>query len=199
MRIEPKSRLAEPTPPCPKVELFVESGSAEEFLSKVKKSWPEEVLYDYLIFSKSMNRTVFMWQVASLSAAQFETLKGEAQQELERRAEKQSTADKSQPPAKDETFELSEWGVVMRPADPDLLAKKGVLRGAVIEKVSDEPTVTGLQAGDLIIDYEKVYDLVMGHRSTLEKFWKHKAKWGGKLHVLRGERIVTLDVKGQKD
>ncbi|MHC4178405.1 MAG: hypothetical protein ACYSWU_12910, partial [Planctomycetota bacterium] len=59
----------------------------------------------------------------------------------------------------------------------------------------DGPDV-GLKAGDLIIDYRSTYDLVMGRGFLFSPMRRlaHKARWGGKLEVLRGGQIITIEV-----
>jgi hypothetical protein len=84
--------------------------------------------------------------------------------------------------------------VVLRPAGQDLLAEKGFLQGTLVEKVTADNPPEGLQAGDIIIDYDSVYDLVMAAYPTFGPInrLKNMARYGGKLVVLRGQKIITL-------
>ena len=198
LQLETSSELPGPAKPCPKIELLAASEDRDAFLAKVGQSCSADSRYEGLIYSKSLGKTVFMWQVTNLTAEQFDALRLEAQAELDRRAEVAAKRDAEQPPAGDRSFELPEWGVVLREAGTERLAAIGALRGTEVKKLTGGGKETGLRAGDVILDYERVYDLVMRRFGNIERHWKKRVKWGGKLRVVRGDQIVELEVEGQK-
>lgn len=180
-------------------KLLVESGSGAEFVGKVKQSCPEGTLQERLPWSQSLSRIVPVGQVAGLDSAAFERLQADAQIDLQALV-RQGWLDKPPQPARVPTQVIKQWGVVLRPADPELLAEKLFLGGTLVARLLPDGPDVGLKAGDLIIDYRSTYDLVMGRGF----FWSpmrrlaHQAQWGGKLDVLRGERIITIKVEKEK-
>jgi len=193
LKIQPRTPLPAQTPPCPKIELLAKSASAKELLKTIRGSWPEAVLDESLIYSKELGRIVRVWQVEDLTAAQFDSLREQAQEELAIR-ETQQTAHDASASSDGDGVVVPEWNVTLRPADPELLAEKGLLRGTIVSETSDDGNKVGLLKGDVIVDYERVYDLVMGrfaHFSPAKQL-ANKARYGGKLQVLRGDRVITL-------
>jgi hypothetical protein len=187
--IAPRTPLPPEPQPCPKTELLAASRSAPEFLDRIRRSWPEETLDDRLIYSQDLDRMVLVWQVERLAPAQFEALRRQAREELARRAPSQPSAvspstSPDTPPTK------PEWNVVLAPAGADRLAENGLLRGSVVKEVRGDALPARLQAGDIIVDYETTYDVVM-RREPLSG----KTRLSGKLDVLRGDRILTLEIK----
>ncbi len=180
-------------------KLLVASGSAAEFVGKIKQSCPEETLKERLPWSGSLTRIVPVEEVAGLDIAAFESLQAEAQMNLESLA-RLGWLDKPPQPVRVPTQVIEPWGVVLRPADADLLRKKLFLRGTLVEKPLDDGPDVGLKAGDLIIDYGSTCDLVMGRAFffSATRRLAQKARWGGKLEVLRGDRIVTIEVEKQE-
>lgn len=196
LRIAPRTPMPPEPKPCPVVELLAQSGSAAELLAKIKQSWPEETLEQRLIYSGALKRTVYVWQVKDLTPAEFERLRGEAKEQLKRLGRNARAEQPLEPPG-EASQTLAEWGVVVRPAGADLLAEKGILGGTLVERLLPDGPAVGLQAGDVIIDYWDVYDLAMrgfvpfGPMSQLRRV----AQLGGELKVVRGDQIVTVDVK----
>jgi len=198
LKIQPQTPLPAQTPPCPKIELLAKSSSAEELIETIRRSWPEAVLDEHLIFSKELERTVYVWQVGELTPAEFASLRKQAREELASRNSQQSGNDATTKSDDDDVF-VSEWNVKLRPADPALLAEKRLLRGTLVVETSDEENEVGLRKGDLIGDYTSMYDLVMGgfaHFGPARQL-ANKARYGGKLDVLRGDRLITLTAERQ--
>lgn len=193
LEIQPRTPLPAQTPPCPKIELLAKSASAKELLETIRRSWPEAVLDESLIYSKELERIVHVWQIEDLTAAQFESLRKQAREELARRETQQIAHDASASSDGDGVV-ISEWNVTLRPADPALLAEKGLLRGTIVSETSDDGSRVGLLKGDVIVDYASMYDLVMGRFAHFgpAKQLANKARYGGKLEVLRGDRLITL-------
>jgi len=191
LRIEPTTPLPSLPAPCPKLELLAKSPSAADLIRAIRESWPEETLDERLIFSKDLDRTVFVWQVVDLTPAQFDSLRKQAKKELARRQEEST---KPSPPSPKEAFSVSEWNVKLRPADDRILTEKGLLRATVVSEVTGDGSRIGLQKGDLLIDYERVYDLVMGAYAPFSpaRQLANKARYGGELKVIRGNRLLTI-------
>ena len=55
----------------------------------------------------------------------------------------------------------------------------------------------GIRAGDVIIIYSSVYDLTMAQFPSFDPASRIKSvvSYGGKLDVLRGDRILTIEIK----
>lgn len=193
LKIQPRTPLPAQTPPCPKIELLAQSSSAGELLATIRRSWPEMVLDESLIYSKELERIVYVWQVEELTPAQYDSLRKQAREELASRNSQQMASDATAT-SNDKEVSIPEWNVKLRPADPELLVEKGLLRGTLVTETSGDGNKVGLLKGDIIVDYERVYDLVMGRFAHFgpARQLANKARYGGKLVVLRGDRMITL-------
>lgn len=195
LRITPDTPLPSKPKECPALELFAASATPAGFARQIKQSWPDEAFEEGVMYSPSEERILYAWQVEGLTQTQFEALRGQAKDQLERRA-RNPRLDAQTARGDDPPWALRQWGVVLRPAGENLLAEKLLLRATLVEKVLDEDQEAGLQAGDLIIDYKRVYELVMGTHPGFSPMTAlaNKARYGGKLEVLRGDRIITIVV-----
>lgn len=195
LRLTPPTPLPPEPKACPKLELVAASRTPADFLAKVRASWPEETLDESLLYSTALKRIVFAWQVQDFSEQQFGVLQAQAREQLAR-AEQESKRRAAEATAKNTAAggTIEPWGVVLRPAAPDLLAEKGLLVGSVVEKVPADRAGVPLRAGDVIIRYHSVYDLVMGvyGESSAIAHLRNVARYGGKVDVLRGDRLLTL-------
>ena len=183
LRIRPATPFSEPPVSCPLTELLAKSESAAQFLTMIKKDWPEETLDKPLVYLKSLDKSIFVWQVEQLSDEQFTLARTQAKKEL---AEPRSETDEARLRAMQRReMTVPEWNVVLRPAGADLLAEKGLLRGDVVHQILGDKSSIGLLAGDVIVHV----DSHGGIPSV--------AKWGGKVTVLRGDRLLTIDAPRQ--
>ena len=193
LRIEPRTPLPRLMPPCLMIELLAESSSPKELLGTIRRSWPEETLDERLISSEESGRVVFVWQVNDLAPAEFESLRRQAKEELARRRVRQPS-DETSLPSQTKELTVPQWNVMLRPADADILAEKGLLSGIEVAKVFDDGSKVGLQKGDVIIDYSRIYDAATGFHGPFGSARRisQKARYGGELDVIRGNRMVTL-------
>jgi len=196
LRITPQTPLPPEPEEYPLLEMLIKSDSAATMLAKVKQTLPEDALEQRLTYSQGLQRTVFAWQIEHLTADQFQTLRRDAQKQLERMASDASVGQKPKS-SKDETKTIEEWHVVLRPADEELLAEKLLLRGTLVARVGESGSPAGLKRGDIIIDYAGAYDLVMGRFPSFSAIGRltNMARYGGELLVLRGEKLKTIVVK----
>ena len=206
LRIKPKTPLPPKPKDCPAIELLAESASPAALIAKVKESCPPEAFEEMLLYSLALGyvsdggrrrspRAIYLWEVENLTPEQFGKLRTEVKEVLARRARRSEAEPHDR--LRDAVEKLkSKWGVELRPAGADLLADKLMLRGTVVEKVLSEGPDVGLEAGDLIIDYERVYDLVMGGFDSFRPMVQlaNKARYGGELQVLRGNRVITVTI-----
>jgi len=206
LRIKPKTLLPPKPKDCPAIELLAESESPAALIAKVKESCPPEAFEEMLLYSLALGyvsdggrgrspRPIYLWEVENLTPEQFGKLRTEVKEVLARRARRSEAEPHDRP--RDAVEKLkSKWGVELRPAGADLLADKRMLRGTVVESVLSEGPDVGLEAGDLIIDYRGVYDLVMGRFDSFRPMVQlaNKARYGGELQVLRGNRVITVTI-----
>jgi hypothetical protein len=198
LRISPHPPLLPETKPCPTLELLSASKSPAEFLTTIRKSWPEETLDKRLIYALTLKRLLYVWQVEDLTQEQFSALKAQAREELARaQKEREHGREKKRPDGNSGRVNIESWGVVLRPADPDLLAEKGLLQGALVETTLAPTHDVGLRSGDVIFSYHSVYDLVMAgipSFSSLDRI-KAVARNGGRLDLIRGDRLLTIAIE----
>ncbi|MBN2474420.1 MAG: hypothetical protein JXB62_07415 [Pirellulales bacterium] len=194
LRIEPRTPLPKPATPCPMAKLLAESPTAEALIETLRQSWPEDTLGERLIFSRELNRMVFVWQVKDLTPAQFDNLREQAKEDL---ARQQEAATESSSASESEDVSVAQWNVVLRPASADVLAEKGLLSATLVAEVSGDGSPVGLQKGDLIIDYHNVYDLVMSGHPEFRPARRlaRMARYGGQLNVVRGDRLIAIEAE----
>ena len=195
LRLTPPTPLPPEPKACPKLELLAASGTPADFLAKVRGSWPEETLDESLLYSPTLKRIVFVWQVQEFSEQQFAALQAQAREQLAR-AEQENKRRAAEATAENTAASgaIEPWGVVLRPGAPDVLAEKGLLAGLLVEKAPADRSDVPLRAGDVILGYDSVYDLVMGAFADFSAMsrLRNMARYGGKVDVLRGDRLLTL-------
>jgi hypothetical protein len=181
--------------PCPKVELLAASGSPAEFLGKIKRDWSDDVLDERLMWRGGHQRGfVYVWQVEGMAEEAFGNLRRQAAEELARvKREPPHPADG--PPVPPSGVPMEAWGVVLKPAGAALLAEKMLLEGTVVEKALPNAPDAGLQAGDVILSYTSVYDVAMARAFPPVRRLQNMARYGGKLDVLRADRLITVEMK----
>jgi hypothetical protein len=183
--IEPKIPLPKRLDSRTGLELLVKSESPAKFMSEIKGSYLADALKQYLIYSETLDENVHVRQIERMSQAEFERIRAEAE---EKQREYQVLANK----------QVEQWGVVLRRTAAELSAEKLILRGAVVEKVVTQEAGIGLKANDIIIDYESIYDFVMGDVDFARsmRMLANRAKQGHELRVLRENRLITITVGG---
>ncbi|MHC4474887.1 MAG: hypothetical protein ACYTEL_04535 [Planctomycetota bacterium] len=184
----------EPKTPLPKrldwhtgLKLLTKSESPAKFMSEIKGSYPADALKQNLIYSEAMEKTVYVRQIEGMSQAEFKRIRAEA-----KKKQQEYRALEDRP--------VEQWGVVLRRAPAELSTEKLILRGAVVEKVVTEQGSIGLETGDIIIDYESIYDFVMGDLDFARSMQQlaNRVKRGRKLRVLRGDRIITIGANAER-
>ncbi len=192
LQINPTTPFPKISPTFPKIRWLAESESALEFQERVASQHSQSVNLTTLIYSEKMERVVFVWQVADLNESEFSELRKQAQEQLR----KEENAAKPSVPVKDKSTTISQWGVVVEPASPQLSSKNKLLRATIVQQVDGQSTI-GLRKGDLIVDYERPYDLVMGGYGhfNAQRRLASSAKYDGELLVLRGDELVTVPFK----
>lgn len=196
LHITPHTPLPPESRDYPLLETLIESDSAATMLAKVKQTLPEDALEQRLTYSQGLKRTIFAWQLEHLTEDQFQTLRRDAQEQVERMTSDENERRKPKS-SREETKAIEEWRVVLRPANEELLVENLLLRGTLVEEVQESGSTVGLERGDIIIDYANAYDLVMGRFPSfcpMDRL-KHTAQYGGKLLVLRCDKVQTIVVK----
>ncbi|MHC4425372.1 MAG: hypothetical protein ACYSYV_04650 [Planctomycetota bacterium] len=192
-------KLRSPLPARPKrwvvFKTLAESESLAVFRSAIEKIPPETLEW---VYNSEIGRKLRVWETTRPTDEEFERLRAEAkelfpglwawEEDLERQ------------PEQSESETIEELGLVLRPASARLLAKKLILSGIEVEKVSDEHKDIGLRAGDIIIDYDRVYDVVMGWHSFSgqTRTLANRMKRGYKLWIIRGNQIINLAAHGKQ-
>lgn len=179
--IEPYSSSAG----CQTTTILAQSASAEEFLRRVEESCGSSGLNRQLFGSKALGRLVYVWEVGTLTPKWFEALKTEAN---DRRAEEAAAQREPHNRLK------QRLGITAEPVDESICHDKLILRGVVVKGVNPAGESLGFQPADIILNYKRVYDLVMLGLSgqPLIKQLEGSTRNGGDLHVLRGDRIVMI-------
>jgi hypothetical protein len=194
LSLEPTPALPPEPEPIDALSILDSSASPGEFVETLVEKHGEESLAEWLFYSQEEGRSIRAWEVEGASPDLFAELKEGARKALTDRLEWEAARKKA--PSPPETWDLSAWGVRLRPADADTCAKALVLRATVVEEVLPGGSPVGLRKGDLIVDYTTLYDIVMGGtdfgraRALLER----RARGGGSLRVIRGGEWETISV-----
>lgn len=194
LRTQPKTPLPSRCKKLEVLKLLADSESAPEFMSKLRESCPANGLESELLWWSKLRRRLCAWEVEELTDDHFSEVRDKVKAWLaEVRKDERELA------AQEKTESLEQWGVVLRPARVDSFADKLILNGAVVEKVLAEQPQVGLRPGDIVVDYEHIYEVVMGWRNFGHRMRQlaNKARQRGQLRVLRGNEIVTIHVKGK--
>ncbi len=170
-------------------EVLAESKSLAGFRTAIEKMRPENLAW---VYKTDIGRKLRLWEIEKLTNEEYEKLRAEAKELLPKLQEWEKRLDKEPDVSEGETIE--EFGLVVRPASSKLLAKKMILSGIEVEKVSDEHKDIGLKAGDIIIDYDRVYNVVMGWYSWRVQTMAGKMKRGSKVQIIRGNEVINLVV-----
>jgi hypothetical protein len=178
------------------LEILVASSGPADFIASVRKTRGEAGLEERLLYSNTLKRVVFAWEIGEMPADLFAKLREEAVKAVEDR--KAWEARRRKPEAEPDVWEMPPWGVRLRKAKADDLARALAIRGTVVEEVLPGGSPLGLERGDLIVDYDGIYDIVMGGT----EFWNPRRLLEGKtagnrLRVIRGARCITLEVPGK--
>ncbi|MHC4528388.1 MAG: hypothetical protein ACYS29_10955, partial [Planctomycetota bacterium] len=192
--IPPKTPLPRRCKKLEVLKLLADSESAPEFMSKLTESCPADALGTELLWWSKLRRRLCAWEVEELTDDHFSEVRDRVKAWLAevRKGERELAA-------QEKTESLEQWGVALRAAGIDSFADKLILNGAVVEKVLAEQPQVGLRPGDIVIDYRHIYEVVMGWRNFGHRMRQlaNKARQRGELRVLRGNEIVTIDVKGK--
>jgi hypothetical protein len=195
LRIEPNSPLPAKPDRWVVFRILAESKSQAAFRSALKEI-PREA-HEW-IYDSDIGQKLRAWETTRPTDEEFERLRASAKEIIsELRARKDRLNGE---PEESERETIEEFGLVLRPASSKLLAKKLILSGIEVEKVSDEHKDIGLAAGDIIIDYDRVYDLVMGWHSFN---WRtrdlaNKMKRGYRLRIIRADQVINLVVNDKQ-
>jgi hypothetical protein len=192
--VQPKT----PLPPEPKeppvLEQLTASESPADFLGRLKASCPPEAIEDRVLHSPSAGRILHAWQIGDLPAEQFAIIRKEAAKALAKRRPGE-TEDAAGREVGEAT--VRQLGIIVRPATAEELARAGALSGITVARLL--PGAAGdFQGGDLILNYQSVYDLAMGAyvpRWALERFIqraRQAGQWEWRLRILRGGRAVEV-------
>lgn len=195
LRIEPRGPLPAKPDRWVVFKILAESKSQAAFRSALKEI-PREA-HEW-IYDSDIGQKLRAWETTQPTDEEFERLRASAKEIL---SELWARKDRlNGEPEESERETIEEFGLVLRPASSKLLAKKLILSGIEVEKVSDEHKNIGLAAGDIIIDYDRVYGLVMGWHSFSRRTrdLANKMKRGYKLRIIRGNQVINLVTNGKQ-
>ena len=91
-------------------------------------------------------------------------------------------------------------GIEVIKAGDKILKDNLILRGLVVEKILPDKPDAGLKVGDVILDYEDIYDFVMGdynlESSVYQLFQTPRRR--SQIYVLRDDKIMTIKFPSQQ-
>ncbi|MHC4622103.1 MAG: hypothetical protein ACYTEQ_30570 [Planctomycetota bacterium] len=200
-RLDIKPRHPFPARPkrWPVFELVAESESPEAFRARIEQSPADSIdqvlYYDY---GSVLGRNLWVWDIANLTKAKFAKVRVEAKKLLEKLGTREELLNETVDYTGSNT--IQELGIVLRPASSELLAKKLILSGVLVESVSPQGKDTGLQAGDIIMDYDKhVNQVIMGwHDRRNATKMANRIRRGYKPRVMRGNEVIELGGKSKE-
>ena len=134
-----------------------------------------------------------------MSAALFGTLQAEARQQIERVAQLRPSVSSRQASS---TQAVTRLQVVVRTANPDLLAEKLILGAVCVDKVLEPIPGVDFRPGDLILDYDTDRIPILPaadsqwspaeHVRWSAQWIAQKVYYGRVLHILRGDRMLAV-------
>lgn len=192
-------KLHSPLPTKPKLwvalEVLANSESLVEF-RVVKEKIPLENLE--LLYGFELGRKLQALEKGQRKDYKFETLRTEAKKLLPELRAREEHSDRQPEASQKETIE--EFGLVVSNVSGKFLKEKLILLGLEVESISAEHEHIGLKAGDIIVDYKRVYDVVMNwyNFSWQKRLLTNKIKHGLKLRIIRDDRFIDISVKGKQ-
>ena len=111
----------------------------------------------------------------------------------------QTRARRADPPEPPRPTAIAALDIVVAPLPDDVYDDRLILGGVLVQSAGPDRPADGLQAGDIILSYERVHDLVMGAfnhgRALAWSAGRTKHARTLKLKVLRGQHVVAVEVK----
>jgi hypothetical protein len=186
-------KLKSPLPAKPKLWLALEVLANSESLPDfrvAKEKIPLEHLE--LLYGFDLGEKLRALETGQQKDYKFETLRDSAKKLLPEVRAREERLDSPTEASQKETIE--EFGLVLRPASAELLAKNLILSGIKVESISAEQKGIGLRAGDVIIDYDRVYGVVMGWYSFNQRTRElaNRMKRGYKPRIIRDNQTINL-------
>lgn len=175
---------------CDLLELLAASQSRTALIETIEASCGAVRRRETMIHSRKLDRQVRVGELESLPDPWFAEVRDEAKAKIADQQRKRDAA-----------FDTirEKWAVVLEPADAKVLADKQILCGAVVRETLPGGPEPGLEKGDIILPYGRVYDMAMGARSWRGCVWQlaNTARQGGELRVLRDDELVIIEMEKQ--
>lgn len=181
----------------PPLDILVGSASPGEFVSKMREEHGEDGLEDRLYWSSMLGRVVVPWEFEEMTQERFSSLRTEAVKAVADREawEEKSRKQREKTGAEPEVWDMPAWGVKLRRATAEDLARVCLIRGTKVVELLPAGSPIGLQRADIVIEYDDIYDIVMGGaRFASARRILERIPAGSKLRVIRGDRLVRLEV-----
>lgn len=177
------------------LEVLANSESLAEF-RVAKEKIPLENLE--LLYGFDLGYKLRALETGQRKAYKFEKLRAEAKKLLPELRAWDERSDS--PPEVSQKETIEEFGLVISKASDKLLEEKLILSGLEVESISVEHDDIGLRAGDIIVDYKRVNDVVMNwYNFSWQKRWlTNKIKHGLKLRIIRDNQFIDISVKGRQ-
>jgi hypothetical protein len=177
--------------------LIAKSDSPNIFASKLEKIPPDSIM-EIAFWSNALSRKICIWDIGNLTESDFKKINTWAKELLPEIRKDQERL--NNPVDDSQSHTIEEFGLVLRPAGADVLAEKLVLSGLLVEDVSTQGKKIGFRQGDIILDYDHVYSMVMGwhNLSYRTRNLDNRLKREQEMKVLRWSHIVTINEKNKK-
>ena len=189
-------KLNEPLPAKPKLwpvlEALVNSESLSEFRLAKEKISPENLK---LLYNFDLGEKIRDLEIGRTKDYSFDTLRESAKEMLPEVREYEERLDNKPESSKKEI--INDFGLVISTASNKTLTDNLILSGLKVEGISDEHSHLGLKAGDVIVNYEQVYDVVMNWYSL---GWQVQSltsslRQNRNLIVIRGDRFIEIAIQ----
>ncbi|MBN2182550.1 MAG: hypothetical protein JW715_11615 [Sedimentisphaerales bacterium] len=188
-------KLNKPLPAKPKLwpvlEVLVNSESLAEFRLAKEKIPPENLK---LLYNFDLGQKIRDLEIGRTKDYSFDSLRESAKEMLPEIREHEEQLNNKPESSKKEI--LKDFGLVVSPANDKLLTDNLILSGLKVESISDEHSNIELKSGDIIVNYERIYDVVMNWHSL---GWQVQSLTGRirqhrKLKVIREGKFIDLAV-----
>lgn len=192
--VAPPESLPPRREPVDALKALLEAANLESFVKHLRECPGGAALDQHLFWSSEKKRTIHAWEIAEAGSGAYAKFREEARVAQEERLKYlQEREKRPEPPP---TWEVERWKVELREAGPELLERHRIFRGSLVVRADEG---SPFREGDVILDYSRLYDLVMGSTrfGASRAVTLRLAEMGQPVPVARGGRIVRVSPGGE--
>ena len=175
------------------LEALADSKTLTEF-EEAEKNIPTEILEQF--YSIDLGKKIKAMEAGNTTSFKYETLCTSAEELLPDMLKWERNSENDTKETNYKSIEVS--GLVLKTADKQTLAQIQILLGMVVESVSDKHEIAGIKSGDIIVNYNHVYDVVMGwdnwdnNLESQKQMFANSIRQETTIQIIRGDKVIDL-------